>query len=266
MSNISDIVQSAQGGAFIDNVADRFGLSREQAKSAVYALIPALSLALQKAAADPATLAPVVEKLSGESQYYAAFENPEVAHSDMAVEQGRAAVEQLFGSAATTGQVAQLAARESGIRPDIINQLLPVLVSAVLGGLFKSFKDQGLGQILGQIAGSGGLGSAIEQIGRGGGGSPPPAPQQSAPTSSPLGGLLGGLLGALLGGRAARSSTPPEPAPASQGAQGGIDAQSLDAAIERITKTFQPGAAQPSADHQMSLEDILGQLLGSGRR
>jgi hypothetical protein len=258
MTNISEIVQSAQGGAVIDNLADRFGLSQEQTKSAVYALIPALSAALQRIAANPERLGPVIESMSVETHYHAAFENPDAAHSDASVEQGRAALQQLFGSPAAAGQVAQLAARESGIRPDIINQLAPVLASIVLGGLFKSFKEQGLGQVLEQIVAGGGLGSVLEQARR----HEPPSPQPTAPTGGGLGAILGGLLAAIFGGGAS-SGAPAAPA----SAQGnGLDAETLDAAIERITKTFQPGAAQPSADHSMGLEDVLGQALGGSGR
>jgi|APFre7841882630_1041343.scaffolds.fasta_scaffold51517_2 hypothetical protein len=46
MLSISEIVHSAQGGAVIENFAERSGLSPEQSKSVVDALIPALSIAL----------------------------------------------------------------------------------------------------------------------------------------------------------------------------------------------------------------------------
>ncbi len=53
MFNLSDILQSAQGGQAIDNIAQRFGLSPEQAQAAVQALIPAISAGLTKAATNP---------------------------------------------------------------------------------------------------------------------------------------------------------------------------------------------------------------------
>jgi hypothetical protein len=223
MTNISEIVQSAQDGAVIDNLADRFGLSQEQTKSAVYALIPALSAALQRVAANPERLGSVIESMSAETHYHAAFDNPDAAHSDAAIEHGRAALEQLFGSPAAAGQVAQLAARESGIRPDIINQLAPVLASIVLGGLFKSFKEQGLGQILEQIVAGGGLGAVLDQARR----REPAAPQPAAPAGGGLGAALGGLLAAIFGSRA-NSGAPA--APASDKGEG-LDAETLDAAI-----------------------------------
>jgi hypothetical protein len=247
-TNISEIVDSAQGGAAVDNLADHFGLSPEQTKSAVYALIPALSAGLQKAAADPKTLGSVIESLRSDKHYLAAFEKPEAATSDAVVEQGRVALDGLFGSPAAAGKIAQVAARESGIRPDIMNRLMPVLAAIVLGGLFDSLNKQGLAQILEEIAGGGGLDAVLEKLSR------REAPQPEPPRAGGLGAFIGGLL-ALFGKRSPASSYGSS---APRASQMGLDKASLDAAIERITKTFQPGAAQPSVDQQIGLQDILG--------
>jgi len=288
MLNISEIVQSAQGGAVIENLARQFGLSPEQTKSAANALIPALSFALQHAASSPEGLGAII-KTATVSDYGGAFAKAEAAHSASNVELGTAALAHFFGSPAASGQVAQVAAGASGLRPDIVSQLLPVLASVVLGGLFKSFKDQGAGQILGQLGGggmgqlleqlisgagsrqqapsvSGGLGQILEQLVRGGG-SVAPSTEPSPPLapSGGLGGLLGGLLGSVLGGGAAKESTS---APAGSGAPAatGFDLQSLEAALDQIRKTLQPGAVQSNPAHETSLQDILGQALGIGRK
>ncbi len=64
MFNLNDILQSAQGGEAINNIAQRFGLSQEQAQAAVQALIPALSAGLTKAAANPGTLGSVISAVN----------------------------------------------------------------------------------------------------------------------------------------------------------------------------------------------------------
>ncbi|MGA8169352.1 MAG: DUF937 domain-containing protein, partial [Methylocystis sp.] len=191
MSIVAEILSSAQGGKLIENLAESLGLTTEQAQAAVEALTPALALGLKNAASNPAVLEQVVAGVVHPT-HQASFDDPAVAHGEDAGQLGQAAVAHLFGSSSAAGQVAQIAARQAGLRPDILSRMLPVLASVVLGGLFKSFNSQGLGSILGQIAGGGGLGSILGQLG--GAMTAPSAPQSAG------GGGLGGLLGSLLGG------------------------------------------------------------------
>jgi hypothetical protein len=279
MSNITDILSSAQDGRLIDNLSDRFGLTPEQMEAAVKALIPALSIGLQNAANDPASL----EKLIGavtQPAHHAAFDNPDIAYSDDNVDQGREMLAHLFGSGSSAGQVVQLAARETGLRPGLLSQLLPVLASVVLGGLFKSFNSQGLGGILGQLANSGALGSILGQL------TGAPSAPQAGPAAPQGGGLLGGLLGSLLGGgrggaggglggllgsilggrRPSVARDSGDLAPTEPALPGGLDPATLEAALEQIKKTLQPGGGAANAGHYSELEDVLGKVFGPGKR
>ncbi|MFY9657611.1 MAG: DUF937 domain-containing protein, partial [Methylocystis sp.] len=184
MSTIEDILVSAQGGKLIDNLAQSFGLTPEQIRSAITALAPALSLGLRHAVSNPETLNKVVDGLAHPT-HAAAFVDPSVACCEQTATLGQGAITQLFGSNSAAGQVAQIAARDAGLRPDILSQLLPVLASVVLGGLSKSLSDKGLGPILGQIAGGGGLESILGQLA--GGGAPAPRPQSPQVPQAPAG-------------------------------------------------------------------------------
>jgi len=259
MSTVTELLATAQDGRLLDNLADRFGLSRDQIAAAVDALTPALEAGLGKAAQDPAAL----EKLIGavtHPTHQAAFDDAETAHSDDSVAQGREVVSHLFGSSAAAGQVAQIAARDAGLRPDLLAQLLPVLASVVFGGLFKSFAGQGLGGVLASLAGSGALNSILGALLSGG----LAAPTQGAPSSAGggFGGLLGGLLGALLGG--GRASAPSNAAPAGPALPAGLDPADLQSAFNQIKKTLQPGAPA-SSSAQADLEDVLGKVFGPAR-
>ncbi len=46
MFNLSEIMQSAQGGQAIPNLAKQFGLTPEQTQAAINALLPAFSVGL----------------------------------------------------------------------------------------------------------------------------------------------------------------------------------------------------------------------------
>ena len=275
MSDITEILSSAQGGEFIENLARSFGLSAEQTRAAVEALTPALSLGLRNAATNPAVLEHVVAGVVHPT-HLAAFDDPAVAHGEEAGQLGQAAVAQLFGSGSAAGQVAQIAARDAGLRPDILARMLPVLASVVLGGLSKSLNNQGLGSVLGQIASGGGLGSILEQLG---GATAAPSAQTTAPSARQSGGGLGGLLGALLGGgqqgggllggllgALLGGGAPAAPGRAGQtGLPGGLDPATLQAALEQIKKSLNPGGANSAALGQSAeLQDVLDKVFPKG--
>ncbi len=290
MSDVESLLSSAQGGQLVANLADRFGLTQEQIEGAIRALSPALSIGLNRAAEEPEVFEKTVGALAGASRY-SFFDEPEAAYSQDAVDLGRDLLTEMFGSQAATGQVLQAAARESGVRADILGQILPILVSVLLSGLTKSINDKGLGGLLGQLVSSGALGRVLEQILSGGG-----APSRPAPEPAPrgnagggglgggglggggLGGLLGSILGGLLGGRrasppggvAGRTSSPldADAGPSGSGAGGlppGLDQAAVQQAIDEIKKTLQIGkSANRPADQGggSDLEAILGQILG----
>ena len=124
MSDVTEILSSAQGGELIENLARSLGLSTEQTRTAVEALTPALALGLRNAATNPAVLEHVVAGVVHPT-HLAAYDDPAVAHGEEARELGQAAIAQLFGSGSAAGQVAQIAARDAGLRPDILARMLP---------------------------------------------------------------------------------------------------------------------------------------------
>lgn len=291
MSYLDEILQSAQGGQLVSNLAQRFGLSDEQMDRAIKALSPALEVGLSNAAEQPL----LFEKLLGDIASplrAAAFDDPGAAQDADSLAQSRQLLEDLFGSPAAAGQVVQVAARESGLRPDILSQLLPVLVSVLIGGLFKNVSNRGLGGVLGQLVSSGALAAILEQM-LGGGRASPPEP---APTPTPRGGatggatrgggLLGGLLGSILGsllGAGRRPAPdpyggpvggpmggpvggPPELDPGagrSQGLPDDMDQASIEQAIEEIKETLQIGrGGGENAGARSDFESILGQMFG----
>lgn len=251
MSNINDIVQSAQGGQAIENLSNRLGLASWQTEAAVRALIPALSAGLQKATEDPAALRQVIGAVS-DPRRRAAYESAEAAYSDAAVEGGAEIVDHLFGSPATAGQIAQLASRESGVRADILQQLLPLLASIVAGGVYETLDKEGRGSILGQLAGE----------------TPAAATEDEAEISAPKAPAGGGLIGFLSGVFAGLFAGKPAPqagveaAPAAAPKGNGLDAAALQEALDHIREAFAPGASV-SDDHQASLDDVLGRVFGS---
>ncbi len=247
MSNLSDILQSAQGGQAINNIAQRFGLSPEQAQAAVQALIPAISAGLTKAATNPGTLGSVISAAT-DSVHQTSFNNPSAAPSPDATQKSSDTLSQILGSNHIVQQIVERASAATGIRPDVLLQILPVVTSLAIGGLAASLRNQGLSGALGQLASAaeqGNLGSIL-------GG----ATGSAGGASSSSGGLLGTLtniLSSFLGGGGAGNA--PASAPANS---------SLGSALSSLTNMFQTGNL-PASISQSGLQDEIGKILNSNR-
>jgi hypothetical protein len=245
MYNLSDIIQAAQGGQGINNLARQFGLSAEQAQAAVDALIPGLSAGLQQQAGNLAGLGGIINSLN-QGWHQQNYSAPQPAPASGGGDASNQALSQIFGNNQVLNQVLQHAAAVSGVNVAILQQMLPVLVSMVLGGLFHAMNNQGLGSILSQLANAvsqGNLGSILGPVA--GGAAPPP--------NNPAGGsILGTILGGLFGGSGASA-----PAPSGQPA-------AVQAGLEALTNMMQPGIQVAQAQQQM-LQNIFSQATAMGR-
>jgi len=237
--NLNDILQAAQGGQGVNNLATQFGLTPAQTQAAIQAMIPAFSTGLQNTAQSPTGLGGILSQLTS-GAHQGSFTDPSQAGAAAGV--GGNVLGQIFGSPEITAQIGQHAAQASGISPQIIQQMMPVVASMLMGGLFHQMNSQGMGAILGQLASAvtapGGLASAINPSAPAGGGG--------------LGGMLGNILGGLMGGGAQQQAAGPQ-------------ASALQAGLNTLNSMFQAGV-QVSQAHQQGLSSILGSMLGQQPR
>jgi len=228
---LNEIIQAAQGGQGVNNIAAQFGLTPEQAQAAIQAAMPAFSQGLQRAGQDPGALGGVLGHIASDV-HQGSFADPSHANT-IGASAGGDVLGQIFGSPQVTSRISQRVSQASGVSPQIIQQMMPVLASILMGGLARSMHSQGLGGVLGQLAnaatGPGGLGSAI-------GGASGPAGQGGG-----LGGLIGGVLGGLFGGQGANPQ--------------------LQAGLSSLTNMFEPGVAT-SPSHEQGISDILNSISG----
>ncbi|MGB6490416.1 MAG: DUF937 domain-containing protein [Methylovirgula sp.] len=224
MLNLNDILQSAQGGQAINNLAQRFGISPDQAQAAVQALIPALSAGLAKCAAQPGALGSIISAIT-DPDHQASFSSSAGGQSPATAQKANDALSQILGSSNIVQQIAQQAARVTGLRPDLLAQMLPVVASMALGGIATSLRNQGLGSVLERLATAAQQGNLGAAAGSGG-----------------LMGIVSSLLGGLLGG--SKSS----------------DSSSLSSGLSALTKLFEPGAL-PASVTQSGLQDSIGKIL-----
>jgi hypothetical protein len=302
MFNLYEILQNAQGGQAIDNLAAQFNITAEEADAAVKAVVPALSDGFLKQASQPLGFGSFVGAL-GESQHLAAFTDPEAAQATATAQKGGDILSQVLGSQSAREEIALRAANATGISADTLSQMLPVIVSMIVGGLTKSLENQGFGGIIGQLAnaagqgnlggilgqilggkaapgnlpppvppspagGAGGLGSILGQILGGGRGPTPGQSPASGPGPANGQGGLGGLLGSILGnltGRAGSGPAPGSAAPSGTSQIPGFDPASIQAGLEALTKMLQPGTPPPAEPRQSGVEGEISDIM-SGKR
>ncbi len=271
MVDLSALIQAAHGGDAVSSIASQFGISPDQVSAAISALAPAIAQGVQNHMQTPEGLSQIVGHLT-DPAHQAAFNDPNAAQAPAAAGAGGDLLGQIFGGAGGIGQIAQHIGAETGISPDILNQLMPVVASMTMGGVAQAAQSGGLGGLLSQVAGAagqgGGLGGLLSQVagaaGQGGGGiggmlgslasAVGGQGGQGAGQGGGLGGMLSGLVGSLFGGGAAASGAPAAGAAAAP-AQGGLDPALMQAGVSALSGLFQSGGASGG------LQNVLGQIL-----
>ncbi len=175
--NLVDMFLKGQGGQNIDALSRQFNLSQQQTVAALEALMPAFSQGLQRNAADPMGFGAFVQALStGQNVNY--FDNPQAAFNPSGIADGNYILGQLFGSKDLSRAVADHAANAAGVGADTLKQMLPVVASMMMGGLYKKSTGQFAAAGLG---GGNVIGDLIEQMMRQGGAGQPSANQAERP-------------------------------------------------------------------------------------
>lgn len=146
-----ELIEGAQGGEAISNLARRFGLTDQQASEAVRVMAPHLARGIERNTLTRGGVADLVEALSrGDHARYA--EEGSTLDDPETVEEGNAILGHILGSPTASRQIAAYGQQETGISSAVLTQMLPYLATILMGMLFK--KGQGpLGDVLGRLPG-----------------------------------------------------------------------------------------------------------------
>ena len=206
MQSLFDMLTSAQNGAAVEQMARQFGLSRQQTEAAMEALMPAFSQGLKRNAADPYGVGAFLSALST-GQHASYYEDMQKAFQPAGIAEGNGILGHLFGSKELSRAVAKQAEQSTGIGQEIFKQMLPVLASMIMGGLYKQSTEPQRAQ----ASGGNPLGDIIEQMMRQGGARRPrpEAPQPGMnPFDNPFGKVLEGMFGGAAGGQGRAQQSP----------------------------------------------------------
>lgn len=273
MMPLIEMMMSAQNGEAIKAMARQYGLSEAQVEQAMEALMPAFSTGLKRNAQNPMDVSNFLSALaSGNHAKY--FEDVQNAFTPAGMEEGNGILGHLFGSKEVSRAVAAQASAATGIGQEVLKQMLPVLASAIMGGLFK----QSTGQV--QAAAGGGTGNVIGDLiaemmknGMGGmGGGSRSRPQPSGPMDNPLGQILEGMFGGggNAGGGARRQPETADPFDNPLGqifkdmlGGGGGRAQAPEP--EPDPEPAPRGRRMPSGRERNPYDDLFGNMFETGR-
>ncbi len=173
--NMLDMLRATGG---LDAIAGQLGVSPELAATGASVLLPAIVGGFQKqsdaaggGAGGLGSIVDILGKLGG-----GGLATNVIAPEPTNVAAGNDILGQIFGSKDVSRSVASAGASQTGLDPELLKKMLPLLAMLV-GGYLSSRgggQDGGFGSILGSILGGG---------------------QQAAPAApaAPAGGMLGGL-------------------------------------------------------------------------
>jgi hypothetical protein len=222
-----DMVQAA-GGPEMQAMARQFGLTVDQTQRAFEALMPALTLGLQRGAGlDPTGLARM-------------FTAPDMARA--AAPQGLDALGQMFGSAQLMQAVLQQASAASGVQSQVLRQMLPMMAGAVVASIVHVVLNQPQAEPARQ---------------------PAPAPASAASSALPFVSLWTDMARAFMPPPQAAAPPPPSrpqveapPPPQAEGAGSDVLRQMIRTgaevqeqnlkAMQQLFEAFWPGAGQPA--------------------
>ncbi|WP_421853874.1 DUF937 domain-containing protein [Oricola sp.] len=280
MMPLFDMMTNAQNGEAMRKMAEQFGLSPQQAESAMEALMPAFSAGLKRNTADPAGVGAFMQALAG-GDHTKYFEDMAQAFSPAGTLAGNDVLGQIFGSKDVSRAVAAQAAQATGIGQEIFKQMLPAIASAMMGGLYKQSTGQ-FGAMPGAQGGFGAggnvIGQVIEQMMRQQAEMAkhmqPPAPEQP-PAFNPMDNPFTQALEQMFGA----GPRTPEPEPEPRQESGFNPMNPMDNPFGRIFQEMMTGGAgaakpepepepepEPAKKPANPYEELFGEMFETGRR
>lgn len=282
MMPLFDMMTNAKDGEAVKAMARQYGLSENQVEQAMAALMPAFSTGLKRNTSNPNDVGNFLQALAG-GDHAKYFEDMQRAFTPEGVNEGNGILGHLFGSKDVSRAVAAQAASATGIGQGILKQMLPVLASIVMGGLFKQSTGQtspGAGSSRTTSAGGSGniLGDLIGEMMKGGmamggGGSTPRTGQPDNPFGQILEGMFGGTSGNSAGTGSGAGGADPYDNPLGRifkemmagGQRSGQPAGQASSPSAAGTARSSSTDEQPDRSPNNPYGELFGQMFESGR-
>ena len=148
--SLMNLLQQAQGGQGLSQLASQFGIDEAQAGKLTEMLAPTIGQAA-KQKAQSGGLQDLLGAFQGESQG-ALYDDAAAAAAPEGQAQGMAFLEQLMGGQQAPKELAAEAANQTGIDLSTIMQFLPAIAGMLQGGMQKQMPDDSISGMLGQLS------------------------------------------------------------------------------------------------------------------
>ncbi|MEM0899554.1 MAG: DUF937 domain-containing protein [Pseudomonadota bacterium] len=246
MVNLFETLMQAQNGNALDVMARQFRLNQDQMENAVAALMPAFSQGFRRNTSDPMSVSNWMQALSG-GRHANYFDDLTHAFQPAGIAEGNGILGHLFGSKDVSRAISAQAAQATGMGQEMFQQMLPVIASTLMGGMYKQMTGQMqsapsaptnvFGQIIEQMMQGGGmqsrastpdpmdnpLGNALQQIFGTGQQVAPDDPADNGRVPNPLNAdnnpwskIMQDMMGGMVGTPTPEPAAEPDPAPAPQ--------------------------------------------------
>ena len=163
--NILDSIMNAGDGAAVRQIGSQLGLDEAQTASALSALVPALSAGLRQNLQTQDGVGGLLGALSG-GNHQRYIDNPAVLGEAETVADGNGILSHVLGSKEVSRQVAARAGAQTGLGPEVMKRMLPLVATLVMGAMSRQAATRGASSRT-SAAGAGGLlemlGGALDQ-------------------------------------------------------------------------------------------------------
>ncbi|MBP7775579.1 MAG: DUF937 domain-containing protein [Acidobacteria bacterium] len=190
--NILEALMAAQGGGAVKQLGQQFGLGDDQTSTALAALVPALAAGLARNATREGGLDGLTAALAG-GRHGSYLDDVSSLSRPGTVADGNGILGHILGSKDASRQVAAQAAQSTGVGPDVLKKMLPIVAAMVMGAMAKKAGGPAANAGL-----SGGLGA---NLGAGGGLLEMLTPMLDRDRDGSVVDDVAGMFGKFLGGR-----------------------------------------------------------------
>jgi hypothetical protein len=134
--NLLDTILGANDGDAVRQLSSQFGLEQDQTKSALSQLLPALSSGLKRNVSSGDGLQSLLSALSRDN-HARYLEQPSTLTEPETVRDGNGILGHLLGSKEVSRRVARQASQETGLKQDLLKQMLPLVATLAMGALSR---------------------------------------------------------------------------------------------------------------------------------
>ncbi|SON54527.1 hypothetical protein HDIA_0986 [Hartmannibacter diazotrophicus] len=142
MYTFTDLMRQAQHGQAIENFASQFGMTPNDIEKLMATMLPVYAMGMQRRMTMPNADPFGLFALMRTGPFKAAFDSYDAAVAKTTQDAGIEAMAKIFGSREAAKAIAEQAAMMTGIGTDIVNRMMPMMTSVLLGGLGKEI-DKG---------------------------------------------------------------------------------------------------------------------------